>query len=106
MFGLPLISPLNEVYSAWNTIIILLDSTYTAFLVPILVGFNVSDVTWTWGCIIDLVCGVPLPRLAMTLRACYAPVPRLYSLYRSGSPQGDVGGQACQHLPLPGPYPA
>ena len=57
VFGLPLINPLNQIYRIWNTIIIILDSTYTAFLVPILVGFNVSDVTWTWGCIVDLACG-------------------------------------------------
>lgn len=33
----------------WTQLILGLDLTYTAFLVPILVGFEVSDVDWGWG---------------------------------------------------------
>ena len=33
----------------WTQIVLLLDLTYTAFLVPILVGFEVSDVDWGYG---------------------------------------------------------
>ena len=67
MFGLPLISPTHRWYGFWTTIIVILDSTYTAFCVPILVGFQVSDVTWTWGAYVDLVCGASLRIAALIL---------------------------------------
>ena len=44
VFGLPLGSPLTRLYKSWSTLILMLDLVYTAFLVPILVGFEVSDV--------------------------------------------------------------
>ena len=57
IFGLPLISPLARPYKIWSGWIMLLDLIYTAFLVPILVGFEVPDIGWGWGCIINLVAG-------------------------------------------------
>jgi hypothetical protein len=58
---LPLISPLTSHYKTWSSLILLLDLTYTAFLIPILVGFEVPDVGWGWGCIINLVAGTLCP---------------------------------------------
>ena len=57
IFGLPLLSPLHQVYSLWANWILLLDCTYTALLVPVLVGYKVSDVNFSWGCYIDLIAG-------------------------------------------------
>ena len=37
--------------------IVLLGSTHTAFLVPILVGFQVLNVSWIWGAYIALIAG-------------------------------------------------
>lgn len=34
---------------AWSNVVLALDLTYTAFLVPIIVGFQVSDVGWGYG---------------------------------------------------------
>ena len=50
--------------------IVLLDSTYTAFLVPFLVGFQVSDDSWTWGAYIELIGGA---RLAHMCLSCWDP---------------------------------
>ena len=36
----------------------MLDLVYTAFLVPILVGFEVSDVDFGWGCLVNLIAGM------------------------------------------------
>lgn len=58
MFGLPLLTPLARWYGWWSNFILLLDATYTAFIVPILVGFQVSDVNLSWGCYIDLFAGL------------------------------------------------
>ncbi len=58
ILGLPLISPLARPYKVWASCILMLDLVYTAFLIPILVGFEVPDVGWGWGCIINLVAGV------------------------------------------------
>ena len=68
IFGLPLISPVKPWYRLWSTVIVLLDSTYTAFLVPILVGFQVSDVSWTWGAYIDLIAGACLTFVSRPFR--------------------------------------
>ena len=42
----------------WTSWILLLDLVYTAFLVPILVGFQVPDIGWGWGCFVNLIAGV------------------------------------------------
>ncbi|KAK9807740.1 hypothetical protein WJX72_007807 [[Myrmecia] bisecta] len=57
IFWLPLINPRKRSYVLWTNIILLIDLTYTAFLVPILVGFEVSAVNFGWGCYIDLIAG-------------------------------------------------
>ncbi|BDA50689.1 probable potassium/sodium hyperpolarization-activated cyclic nucleotide-gated channel [Coccomyxa sp. Obi] len=57
IFGLPLISPLSRCAKYWSTMILALDLVYTAFLIPILVAFEVPDIGWTWGCIINLIAG-------------------------------------------------
>lgn len=48
---------MNGALQLWTSWILLLDLIYTAFLVPILVGFQVPDIGWGWGCIINLVAG-------------------------------------------------
>ena len=35
----------------------MLDLVYTAFLVPMLVGFELSDVDFGWGCLVNLIAG-------------------------------------------------
>ena len=57
IIGLPLGSPLTRLYKAWSSIILLLDLVYTAFLVPVLVGFEISDVDFGWGCLVNLIAG-------------------------------------------------
>lgn len=61
IFGLPLISPLSLCAKYWSTLILALDLVYTAFLIPILVAFEVSDVDWSWGCIVNFVAGMSFP---------------------------------------------
>lgn len=58
IFFLPLTTPWNTFIMIWTQVILLLDLTYTAFMLPILVGFEVSDVDWGYGCIIDFVAGL------------------------------------------------
>lgn len=49
IFFLPLTTPWNTFIMIWTQVILLLDLTYTAFMLPILVGFEVSDVDWGYG---------------------------------------------------------
>lgn len=49
----------KDVPQVWTSWILLLDLVYTAFLVPILVGFQVPDIGWGWGCYVNLIAGVP-----------------------------------------------
>ena len=49
--------PQNKLYQYWCLGILVLDCTYTAFIVPIGVGFSVSDVTLTWAAVCDFVAG-------------------------------------------------
>ena len=50
-------SPLWLFAKYWSSMILALDLVYTAFLVPILVAFEVPDVGWTWGCLVNLIAG-------------------------------------------------
>jgi hypothetical protein len=50
-------SPLTTAYKTWSSLILLLDLTYTAFLIPVLVGFEISDVDFGWGCLVNLIAG-------------------------------------------------
>ncbi len=49
IFFLPLLSPWNTYVMIWTQIVLGLDLTYTAFALPIIVGFQVSDVGWGYG---------------------------------------------------------
>ena len=81
IFGLPVMVPTNPIYNAWCMVILLLggtlqvlvsclsgcvltnkcaDLTYTAFVVPIGVGFSISDTTLTWAAVCDFVAGACL----------------------------------------------
>ena len=40
----------------------MLDLVYTAFLVPVLVGFELSDVDFGWGCLVNLIAGAASSR--------------------------------------------
>ena len=51
--------PQNKVYQYWCLMVLVLDCTYTAFIVPIGVGFSISDVTLTWAAVCDFVAGRP-----------------------------------------------
>ncbi|KAK9797413.1 hypothetical protein WJX73_008201 [Symbiochloris irregularis] len=56
--GLPIISPYNYYYHKWAFIILLLDLSYAAFVVPIGVGFSVLNTQWTWVAVCDFVAGM------------------------------------------------
>ena len=49
IFYLPLLSPWNRWIMVWTQVVLFLDLTYTAFLLPIIVGFQVPDVGWGYG---------------------------------------------------------
>ena len=55
--GLPMINPKNRYYKIWAFLLITIDATYTAFIVPIGVGFRVSDTSWNWIAVIDFLAG-------------------------------------------------
>ena len=46
--GLPVINPYSKVYGWWCAFVLFTDATYTAFVVPIGVGFNTSSAQWNW----------------------------------------------------------
>ena len=49
IFFLPLATPWDPYVLLWAQVILALDLTYTAFMVPLLVGFEESDIDWGWG---------------------------------------------------------
>ncbi|KAK9814109.1 hypothetical protein WJX72_000796 [[Myrmecia] bisecta] len=57
IFGLPLLSPLSQFARVWASFVLTLDLTYVAFIVPITVAFQVSDLAFTWAGIVNLVAG-------------------------------------------------
>eukprot|EP00887_Chlorella_sp_A99_P001755 scaffold19.g1755.t1 len=69
LLGLPLISCYSRGYVAWALLILVLDLTWSSFLLPISIGFQarafvlvieplcVSDLEGTWACVIDLIAG-------------------------------------------------
>ncbi|KAL4439851.1 hypothetical protein ABPG75_002852 [Micractinium tetrahymenae] len=57
IFGLPMLSCRDRYYSFWVLFVLLLDLTYSAFLLPLSVGFQVNDLQWTWACFVDLAAG-------------------------------------------------
>ena len=56
---LPMINPRNKVYKVWAFMLIALDAIYTAFIVPVSVGFRVSDTQWNWVAVTDFTAGTP-----------------------------------------------
>lgn len=57
IFGLPVLNPLSTFARLWMTLIMILDLTYTAFVVPMTCGFQLSDLLSNWGGIINLCAG-------------------------------------------------
>ena len=57
MCGLPMVNPRNKAYKVWAFMLIALDAIYTAFIVPISVGFRVSDTQWNWVAVTDFTAG-------------------------------------------------
>ncbi|KAA6419227.1 MAG: cation channel family, partial [Trebouxia sp. A1-2] len=56
--GLPVINPYTRLYGWWCAFVLFTDATYTAFVVPIGVGFNTSSVQWDWVGYFDFIAGV------------------------------------------------
>ncbi|KAL0047426.1 hypothetical protein WJX82_003095 [Trebouxia sp. C0006] len=56
--GLPVINPYTTLYGWWCAFVLFTDATYTAFVVPIGVGFNTSSVQWDWVGYFDFIAGV------------------------------------------------
>lgn len=55
--GLPIINPYTQAYAWWCAYLLFMDATYTAFVVPIGVGFNTSSVQWNWVGYWDFIAG-------------------------------------------------
>ena len=55
--GLPVGNPYSRLYWCWCAYVLLLDSTYTAFIVPIGVGFDTSYAQWNWTGYLDFIAG-------------------------------------------------
>ncbi len=68
MCWLPMINPRNKVYKVWAFMLIALDAIYTAFIVPVSVGFRVSDTQWNWVAVTDFTAGNTLDGLG---RPCW-----------------------------------
>ncbi len=58
IIGLPTHSPLKPAYKFWSSVVLLLDVTYTAFIIPLGVGFNSENNSWDWFGIVDFIAGV------------------------------------------------
>ncbi|KAK9836539.1 hypothetical protein WJX74_002745 [Apatococcus lobatus] len=57
ILGLPTRSPLSRPYKTWSSTLLLLDLTYTAFIIPLGVGFNSENNSWDWFGIVDFIAG-------------------------------------------------
>ncbi len=55
--GFPILSPTSQLYWFWSLYVLLMDATYTAFVVPIAVGFDASDEVWNWAGYLDFIAG-------------------------------------------------
>ena len=62
MCWLPMVNPRNKMYKVWAFMLIAVDAVYTAFIVPISVGFRVSDTQWNWVAVTDFTAGAPIHR--------------------------------------------
>lgn len=54
---LPIWNPYSKLYWCWCTYVLLMDATYTAFVVPIAVAFDTSNVAWDWAGYLDFIAG-------------------------------------------------
>lgn len=54
--GLPVIDPYHWLVNLWTRLVFVFDMSYTAFLVPVSVGFQTSE-RHSWNAIIDTVAG-------------------------------------------------
>lgn len=55
-----MINPYTKLYGWWCAFVLFTDATYTAFVVPIGVGFNTSSVQWDWVGYFDFIAGEAL----------------------------------------------
>jgi len=55
--GLPVIDPYHWLVNLWTRLVFVFDMSYTAFLVPVSVGFQTSE-RHSWNAIIDTVAGI------------------------------------------------
>ena len=55
-----MINPYTTLYGWWCAFVLFTDATYTAFVVPIGVGFNTSSVQWDWVGYFDFIAGEAL----------------------------------------------
>lgn len=70
--GLPVINPYSKVYGWWCAFVLLTDATYTAFVVPIGVGFNTSSTQWDWVGFFDFYAGkLLLPSMRRFILCCW-----------------------------------
>ena len=54
---MPVVNPYSKLYGWWCAYVLFMDATYTAFVVPIGVGFNTSSVQWDWVGYFDFIAG-------------------------------------------------
>ena len=57
---MPVVNPYSKLYGWWCAYVLFMDATYTAFVVPIGVGFNTSSVQWDWVGYFDFIAGKTL----------------------------------------------
>ncbi len=55
----PTIHPMSKFALAWSLITMLVDATYTAFLVPIGIAFHFRAETFSWYNAVDIAAGKP-----------------------------------------------
>ncbi|CAG9460821.1 unnamed protein product [Pedinophyceae sp. YPF-701] len=58
MLGLPMVSPSTDFVRYWTLLILVVDSVYSAFIVPITVAFDLNPASWSWASVCDFVAGV------------------------------------------------
>lgn len=57
IFGLPTFRPDHKAYIWWSFMILILDLTYTSFVVPISIGMLTSFWDYNWTSVLDYSCG-------------------------------------------------
>lgn len=64
MFMLPLVEPTHPLSVYFGILRTIMDGTYSAFIVPISIAFEVNLSTWSWVTICDMVAGGIEPEAA------------------------------------------